>query len=42
MIPVAEPGVGKHLFDLFPIRNGLEQGDSLWPLFVNFALEIRH
>jgi len=29
--------VGKHLSDMFPIRNGLKQGDSL-SLF-NFALE---
>jgi len=24
---------------MFPIKNGLKQGDSLLPLFVNFALE---
>jgi hypothetical protein len=30
------------LFDLFPIRNSLKEGDALWPLFVNFALEMRH
>ena len=23
----------------FPIRNGLKQGDALWPLLFNFALE---
>jgi hypothetical protein len=23
---------------MFPIRNGLKQGDALWPLFFNFAL----
>jgi hypothetical protein len=23
----------------FPIQNGLIQGDALWPLFFNFALE---
>jgi len=31
--------VGKNLSDLFPIRNGLTQGDVLSPLFFNFALE---
>jgi hypothetical protein len=31
--------VGKHLSDEFPIMNGLKQGDSLLPLFFNFALE---
>ena len=25
--------------DLFPIRNGLKQGDALSPLLLNFALE---
>jgi hypothetical protein len=30
---------GKHLSDMFPIRNGLKQGDALSPLFLNFALE---
>ena len=28
-----------HLADMFPIRNGLKQGDSLSPLLLNFALE---
>ena len=32
-------GVGKHLSDVFPIRNGLKQGDALSPLLFNFALE---
>jgi len=27
------------LFDMFPIKNGLKQGDTLSPLLVNFALE---
>ena len=31
--------VGKHLSDMFLIRNGLKQGDALSPLFFNFALE---
>ena len=31
--------VGKNLVDMFPIRNGLKQGDALSPLFFNFALE---
>jgi len=30
--------VGKHLSDMFPIRNGLKQGDALSPLFFNFVL----
>ena len=32
-------GVGKNLSDMFPIRNGLKQGDALSPLLFNFALE---
>ena len=31
--------VGKHLPDMFHIRNGLKQGDGLSPLLFNFALE---
>ena len=31
--------VGKNLSDMFPTRNGLKQGDALWPLLFNFALE---
>jgi len=31
--------VGKNLFDMFHIRNGLRQGDSLSPLLFNFVLE---
>ena len=31
--------MGKNLSEMFPIRNGLKQGDALSPLFFNFALE---
>jgi hypothetical protein len=31
--------IGKHLFNNFPIQNGLKQGDALSPLIFNFALE---
>jgi len=31
--------VGKNLPDIFPIRNGSKQGDTLSPFFFNFALE---
>jgi len=31
--------VGKNVFDRFPIRNGLKQGDTLSPMLFNFALE---
>jgi len=31
--------VGTHLSDMFPIRNGLKQGDALAPLLSNSALE---
>jgi len=31
--------VGKNLSDLFPIGNGLQQGDAVMPLLFNFALE---
>ena len=31
--------VGKNLSDMFPIRNGLKQGDALSPLLFNFAVE---
>src|SRR5215469_11502116 len=31
--------VGKNLSDIFPIRNGLKQGDALSSLLFNFALD---
>ena len=31
--------VGKNVSEMFPIRNGLKQGDALSPLLFNFALE---
>ena len=31
--------VGKNLSHMFPIRNGLKQGEALSPLLFNFALE---
>jgi hypothetical protein len=31
--------VGKNLSDMFPIRNGLKQGNALLPILFNFAVE---
>jgi len=31
--------VGKNVFDRFPIRNGLKQGDALSPMLFNSVLE---
>jgi hypothetical protein len=31
--------VSKHLCDMFPIKNGLKEGDALSPLLFNFAFE---
>jgi hypothetical protein len=31
--------IGKHLSDIFPIQNGLKEGDALSPLLLYFALE---
>ena len=30
--------IGKHISDIFPIRNGLKQGDAISPLLFSFAL----
>jgi hypothetical protein len=35
----SEVWVGKHLSDMFPIKNGLKRGGALLPLLLNFALE---
>jgi IS5 family transposase len=35
----AEDGIGKHLSHMFPIRNGLKQGDALSPLLFIVTLE---
>jgi hypothetical protein len=29
---------GRHLSDMFPIKNGLKQGDALWTLLFNLVL----
>ena len=31
--------VGKRLFDMFPIRHGLKQGEALSPLLFNFSIQ---
>jgi hypothetical protein len=31
--------IGKHPSDNFFIQNGLKQGDALWPLLFDFALD---
>ena len=31
--------VGENVSDMFPIRNGLKQGDALTPLLLYFALD---
>ena len=31
--------VGKYLSDMFPVKNGLKQGEALSQLLFNFALE---
>jgi len=34
--------IGNLLHDIFPIQNGLKQGDVLSPLLFNFALEYEY
>jgi hypothetical protein len=31
--------IGKNFSEEFPIQNGLKQGEDLWSLLFNFALE---
>ena len=31
--------VGKHVSDMFPVRNDVKEGDALFPLLFNFALD---
>ena len=31
--------IGKNLSDMFPVRNGLKQGDALLSLLFNFTVE---
>jgi len=32
--------IEKHLSDIFPIKNGLKEGDALSPLLLSFALDM--
>jgi hypothetical protein len=32
--------VGKHLSDMFPVKNGLKQGAALSPLLLKFELDM--
>ena len=34
--------VGKHLSDMFPIKNGLKQGDALLPLLCQLCIRACH
>jgi len=34
--------VGKNLNDVFPVRNGLKQGDALSPLLFQLCFRVRH
>jgi len=31
--------LGKHLSDMFPVKNGMKQGDALTPLLFTFVLQ---
>ena len=37
--PYKRVRVGKHLYDMFSIKNGLKKGGALLTLLFNFALE---
>jgi len=39
MKPIAQSGYCQHFSDMFPIKNGLKQGDALSLMLFNFALE---
>jgi hypothetical protein len=39
MKPITESGLGKHLSDVFPIKNHFRKGCALLPSLFNFALE---
>jgi hypothetical protein len=34
--------IGRHLFDMFQIKNGLKQGDALSPLLFQLCFRVRH
>jgi len=34
--------LGKHMSDMFRIRNGMKQGDAFLPLIFNFAVRVCH
>jgi len=38
-IPMKLVRLIKNVSDMFPITNGLKQGDTFWPLLFNFTLE---
>jgi len=39
MKPIAQSGNRQHLSNMFPVKNGLKQGDALSLMLFNFALE---